>query len=103
MLTTSRGIAELSALTVGLIGAGGIARVHAQCWLDLGVELRVWSDLPADDFVGAFPATSAPRRISAVADLAQLVADADVVDICSPTPSHLAYVRAAAHAGCHVI
>ncbi|MFD6178322.1 MULTISPECIES: Gfo/Idh/MocA family protein [unclassified Isoptericola] len=81
---------------VGLIGAGGISRVHVDGWLDLGVDVVVHSDEGAVELAEQYGLTVAET-------LDGLLDGCDVVDICTPTPSHLAYVEAALVAGRHVI
>lgn len=76
--------------TVGVIGAGLMARTHAHGWAAEGVALRIWSrGAPARESlahdVGAEPVES----------LAALLDGADLVDVCTPTPTHPEFVRAA--------
>lgn len=84
--------------TVGLVGAGGIARAHLPAWLSLGVDVVVHSE---DDQAPALVRDAGGGRV--VDGLQQLLAEADVVDVCTPTPTHRALVEAAAAAGRHVV
>ena len=84
-------------LRVGLIGAGNMATVHADGWQAAGdrvaaiLESRRSADLAAR--TGA----------DVIDDLDQLLGSVDVVDICSPTDTHLGYVTAGADAGVAVV
>jgi len=80
---------------VGIVGAGLIGGMHAERWARLPVEL-----------VGFY--TRAPAHARAAAEryggrafpsLETMLAEVDVVDICTPTPSHKDLVLAAAAAG----
>lgn len=79
-----------------MIGAGGIAGAHAASWRSLGVEPLVWSDLGAPELVERHGGRLAPS-------LDALLAEVDVVDICTPTPTHAELVLRAIDAGVHVI
>jgi UDP-N-acetylglucosamine 3-dehydrogenase len=84
---------------VGIIGAGTMGRIHAGHWARLPVELAgfysrtlVRAQAIAPVFGGcAFPSLEA------------LLSEVDVVDVCTPTPTHKQMVLAAAAAGKHVI
>ncbi|MDJ0376212.1 Gfo/Idh/MocA family oxidoreductase [Cryobacterium sp. PH31-L1] len=83
-------------MNIGLIGAGGITHVHIPAWLALGANVTVFS------LEGA--AESAAQYGIAVADsLDDLLGACDVVDICTPTPTHYRLVERALRAGKHVI
>ena len=86
-----------SSFTVGLVGAGGIARVHLPAWLTLGVRVLVYSTDGADQLVDAC------RGGAVVASLDELLSSVDAVDVCTPTPSHFELVSRAASAGRHVL
>jgi UDP-N-acetylglucosamine 3-dehydrogenase len=84
---------------VGIIGTGLTGSMHAERWAQLPVELA-----------GFY--TRTPARAQAAADryggrafpsLEALLAQVDVVDICTPTPSHKDLVLAAAAAGKDII
>ncbi|MFD6136659.1 Gfo/Idh/MocA family protein [Isoptericola sp. NPDC056618] len=84
------------ALTVGLVGAGGIARAHAPAWRALGADLVVHSTDGAAELAAAHGG-----RV--VAGLDELLDVADVVDVVTPTPTHLEVASAALAAGRHVL
>ncbi len=83
-------------LTVGVVGAGGIAHPHMAAWRHLGVEVVVFSEDGAAELASQYGART-------VADLDELLTECDVVDVCTPTFTHHAIVLAAAAAGRHVI
>ena len=82
-------------LTVGVIGAGGIAAAHLDAWRSLGARIVLWSRSGAG-------ALAAPD-VHEAGSVAELLAEVDLVDICTPTRTHLGFVRAAAEAGVHVL
>lgn len=82
-------------LRVGMIGAGGIAAAHLPAWLSVGAHVVHYSTDGAERL-------AARHGGRAVGSLAALLAQVDVVDVATPTTSHLEYVRAAAAAGKHV-
>jgi UDP-N-acetylglucosamine 3-dehydrogenase len=84
---------------VGIVGAGLTGTLHAGHWARLPVEM-----------VGFF--TRTPERAKAAAetyggaafpDLATLLKNVDIVDVCTPTPTHHDIVLAAASAGADII
>ena len=97
-------------IRIGLIGYGGIGRVHAAAYRALPFHYG----LPADSIQIAGVATSrgetAARAAAEIgcafysADYRELLArdDIDAVDICTPNNSHHAIVAAAAAAGKHI-
>lgn len=86
-----------SGLTIGVIGAGGIAPSHVSAWLELGQRVIVFS-------TGGDAGSLCERwGATEVGSLEELLATADVVDVCTPTYTHLELVRAAAAAGKHVV
>ena len=86
-----------SGMTIGVIGAGGIAPSHVSAWLELGVDVISFS-------TGGDAAQLCERfGITEVHSLPDLLAAADVVDVCTPTYTHPELVLAAAAAGRHVI
>ncbi|MDB5045180.1 MAG: putative dehydrogenase [Deinococcus sp.] len=85
-------------MRVGIIGSGSMGQVHARAWHALGVEFGVYSrdaeraaQLAAEHGAVTYP------------DLATLLADVTVVDVCLPTYLHRETVEAAARAGRHVV
>lgn len=82
-------------LKVGVIGAGSIAQLHAQCWSRLPVELAGWFDIVPE------AARASARRWGGVpfASLDELIDRVDVVDVCTNVTAHPEPVKAAAQAG----
>lgn len=83
-------------LRVGLIGAGGISRVHADGWLALDADVTVFSHEGADALAAEYGFAVAP-------DLDSLLSACDLVDIVTSTTSHGPLAHAAIRAGKHVI
>lgn len=82
---------------VGVVGAGGMAHEHLRAWAELGPELHLFSTGSRG------PATAARHRALLHPDLDSLIAAVDIVDVCTPTPTHPQLVLAAAAAGRQVI
>lgn len=83
-------------MRVGVVGAGGIAVPHVRAWQELGAEVVVHSRRTPTDF--------AERHGTGVAaTLEELVAGADLVDVCSPTDTHDEVVLAALAVGRPVV
>ncbi|WP_341854113.1 Gfo/Idh/MocA family oxidoreductase [Brachybacterium sp. GPGPB12] len=74
----------------------GISRAHLPGWQALGAEPHCTSPEGAEAF-----AAEAGARVHP--DLDALLAAVDVVDVCTPTPSHPGIVRAALDAGKDVL
>jgi predicted dehydrogenase len=83
-------------LRVGMVGAGGIAGAHLPAWLAAGAQVSVYALDGAPDLVARIGSGTA------VASFDELLAAADVIDVCTPTPLHREYIEAAAAAGKHV-
>lgn len=83
--------------TVGLVGAGGIARAHAPAWQALGVDLLVYSVEGAKDLVTEL----GYGEVSPSLD--DLLSRSDVVDVVTPTDTHPEVVRRALEADRDVI
>ncbi|KJY46519.1 MULTISPECIES: Gfo/Idh/MocA family protein [unclassified Streptomyces] len=84
-------------LDVALIGAGLIARIHLEAWVDAGASVRIYStDDRATDLAREF-------GVKAVGSLEEALDGADAVDICAPTGSHHAIAMAAIAAGVDVV
>jgi myo-inositol 2-dehydrogenase/D-chiro-inositol 1-dehydrogenase len=86
----------MTTLRAGLIGVGGISRVHAAGWRALGAEVTVFSHDGA-------AALAAEYGFRVAADVDALIAASDIVDICTPTSSHAPLALAAIAAGRHVV
>jgi predicted dehydrogenase len=84
---------------VGLVGTGAIARHHALQWQKLGVTLSGFYDI--------VPAAAEPFRQQyggrICASLSELLAQVDIVDICTPAVAHKECVLAAAQAGVPIV
>ncbi|MGO1770640.1 MAG: Gfo/Idh/MocA family protein [Microbacterium sp.] len=85
-------------ITVGMIGAGGIADQHLPSWLELGVEVVIWS---IDDNAPVLVSEHGGGRVAG--SLEELLEEADIVDVCTPTFTHRELVERAAAAGRDVI
>lgn len=84
-------------LEVALIGAGLIARLHLEAWIDAGAAVRVYSDDGrAADLAREFGAR-------AVDSLAEALRGADAVDICTPTSTHHEIAMTAIANGVNVV
>ena len=83
-------------LTVGIVGAGSMGREHLRQLRTLGARVLVWSRRDAD-------AATAELGGEPVASFEELLGAADVVDVTTPTPTHLGYGLAALEAGSHLI
>lgn len=81
--------------TVGIVGAGGMARVHAEAWRRLGVKVAAFSRSGA----GAVLRDGETEAQS----LSELVSSVDLLDVCSPTPTHLDAAIAGIDAGIPVV
>jgi myo-inositol 2-dehydrogenase/D-chiro-inositol 1-dehydrogenase len=86
----------MNTLRVGLIGAGGISRVHAAGWRDLGAHVSVFSHDGAAALAEAY-------GFAVADDLDALLAAVDVVDIVTSSRSHRDLALAAIAAGKHVV
>jgi myo-inositol 2-dehydrogenase/D-chiro-inositol 1-dehydrogenase len=86
----------MTQLRVGLVGSGGISHVHVPAWLELGAKITVFSLEGAEELAARYGLTVADS-------LDDLLGAVDVVDICTPTPSHVGIATAAAAAGKDVV
>lgn len=82
--------------TVGIVGAGGISRVHADAWRALGWSALVYSTVGAD-------ALAAEYGFTVASTLDELLDRVDVVDIVTPSTSHADIALAAIERGRHVV
>ncbi|HEU5223402.1 MAG TPA: Gfo/Idh/MocA family oxidoreductase [Candidatus Lumbricidophila sp.] len=83
-------------LRVGIVGAGGITQAHVPGWQSIGAEVAVWSKGGADRLAAQYGLREAQS-------FEELVASVDLIDICTPTATHLDYANAALKAGVPVI
>lgn len=86
----------MSTLTVGLIGAGGISRVHADAWRALGVRGYVTSLDGAEEIAAEY-------GFELVADVDALIELVDLVDIVTPSSTHADFALRAIARGRDVI
>lgn len=86
----------LSNLRIGVIGAGAISHRHITAWQSLGVRVIVQSPTSA-------PAVAARYGIDHTTRLDDVLARVDVIDICTPTDTHVEIALEALLAGRHVI
>ncbi len=92
-------IGQGNIIRVGILGAGAIARVHAQQWTKLPVKLAGCYDRHPER-AEAFCRQFGGR---AFASLAEMLANVDLITICTHTDSHRADVTAAAMAGVAIV
>lgn len=86
----------MSTLKVGLIGAGGISRVHADAWRALGAEGYVTSLIGAE-------AIAEEYGFTLVSDVDSLIGLVDIVDIVTPSSTHADFALRAIARGRDVI
>ncbi len=83
---------------VAIIGTGEMGRRHAEAWHRLGAEVVVHSR--SAERGRAF---ASEHGVRSVTEPAEVLAAADVVDICTPTDTHATLAHWAAGAGLHVV
>ena len=86
----------MSTLTVGLIGAGGISRVHADAWRALGAACYVTSLVGAEEIAEEYGFT-------VVDDVDALIELVDIVDIVTPSSTHADFALRAIARGRDVV
>ncbi|UNK70754.1 Gfo/Idh/MocA family oxidoreductase [Microbacterium sp. H1-D42] len=86
----------MSTLKVGLIGAGGISRVHADAWRALGVTGYVTSLVGAEEI-------AADYGFEVVDDVDALIELVDLVDIVTPSSTHADFALRAIARGRDVV
>ena len=84
---------------IGVIGTGAIARVHLDAWLRVPVDLVGYFDIDRS----AAEAAAAIYGGKVYDRLEDLLADVDMVDICTPGTAHKGPVLASAAAGKAII
>lgn len=86
-------------MRVGIVGTGFMGRVHADAWENTPAEIG--------GFVGKTAASAAPlaqqHESQVYPTFGKMLAEVDVVDICTPTHLHHDMVLHAAAAGKHII
>lgn len=88
----------MSAVRVGVVGSGFMAKQHLRSWRALGAEVAVFSQ---DEEEATRLAVKHGIPVSAT--LADLLDRSEIVDVCTPTDQHGPVVEAAAAAGRHVV
>lgn len=87
---------ETTPLVVGLIGSGGIARMHAPAWKTLGAHVLVHSGSRAEALASEFD-------LEVVHSLDEVLARASIIDIVTPTFTHESFALAAIAAGRNIV
>jgi len=89
-------------LRVGMVGAGFMAKMHAECyrWMPEAEVVAVAEVRPeaASEFAGKFKCKAYPSVEAMLAE-----AEVEVIDVCTPTDNHPAAVLAAAKAKKHIL
>ncbi len=88
------------AIRVAIVGTGFMAGVHAEAWRQTPVQVVAFVARDWDQEAGAMAAKHQARLVTR---LEEVLPDADVVDICTPTHLHADFTLRAAVAGKHVI
>lgn len=86
----------MDALRIGIVGAGGIAPAHIEGWQALGADVGILRRTGADELARQY-------GLTVVDDLDALLDASEIVDIISPTATHLDITRRAFVAGRHVV
>ncbi len=86
-------------IRVGIVGAGFMGSTHAAAWANVPAQIAGFFSADA----GQVQALAERYRAPVYADLDRLIADVDVLDICTPTDTHHAIVLKAAAAGKHIV
>lgn len=86
-------------LRIGVVGAGNMATTHAEAWEAAGEKLVA---IHAPDSLG-LPRLASVYGAEPTATLCDLLSQVDVVDVCTPTDTHLGTILAAAEAGRHIV
>lgn len=81
---------------VGLVGAGGISRMHVEGWQALGATIFVFSTDGAEELAVEY-------EITAVETLDELLLRVDVIDIVTPSKTHREIALAAISAGKNIV
>jgi len=88
---------------VGIVGIGGIGRVHIEGWKKIGeVEIYGISDVRPDFLDDVSKKYEIPVAVKNYKDLLK-VAEIDIIDVCTPNAFHYPITIDALNAGKHVI
>lgn len=74
-------------MTVGIVGTGGMGRVHARHYRALGVDLVAW-----DRDTAKLETFAAENGARVAGSFGELLASSDLADICLPTHRHYSFV-----------
>ena len=86
-------------MRIGVVGAGTMGAMHASAWKRLGAQVvGIHSSRPE-----AAAGIASTVGAALFTGIAPLLAEIDLLDICTPTGSHLHFTRLAAEAGKHVV
>lgn len=83
-------------MRVGVVGAGGIAPAHIDGWAALGIPVALLRRSGTEALAGRY-------GIPIIDDLDELIEHSDILDIISPTATHLDIARRAFANGKHVV
>lgn len=83
---------------LGIIGTGSVARMHADGLAELGIPFAIHGRSGAADFAVDYAPLARP-----VSSWEELLAESEVIDVCTPTPTHVDIAGRAIAAGRHVI
>lgn len=89
----------MTTLRIGLIGSGFMGAVHARAWAKTPAQLIGIHSLDMSTSVPLADSLGVPLYN----DLDSLIADCDVIDICTPTYLHHRHALQAAQAGRHIV
>ncbi|MFT4218917.1 MAG: Gfo/Idh/MocA family oxidoreductase [Microbacterium sp.] len=90
----------MTALRAGFLGGGFMATVHTRAARAVGAELTALASSSPERAVAAAASLGVERG---AADIAEAIAAADVVHVCTPNTDHAAHASAAIAAGKHVV
>jgi len=89
-------------LRVGIVGAGGMGRVHADCWSKIDdIKIQVICDIEVDKAESLAKIYNADVTTSSGEVIKR--SDIDIVDICTPTPFHADDIISSLRSGKHTI
>ncbi len=86
-------------MRIGIVGTGFMGRTHAAAWAATEATIAGFVSKEPE----AANALAAQYQTQVYPDLAALIKDVDVVDVCAPTHRHHEMVLAAAAAGKHIV
>lgn len=88
-------------IRAGIVGSGGVGRLHADALRRLGVEIVAVAAVNPELARRDAATLGVPRACASAEEL--IGADLDVVHVCTPNALHLSHCRAAIAAGRHVV